>query len=589
MAKATDIAAARGSELECDVLVVGSGAAGLSSALTARALGLDVMVIEKTEFFGGTTAWSGGWLWVPGNHHAVAGGIMDDVPAARPYLQNELGARFDAIRIDAFLAAGPKMVEFFERETEVKFSPGLQTPDFHPNSDGAGIGRGITAVPFDGRRLGKLLAKLRPPLPEITVHGMAIAAGTDLKHFMNATRSPVSALHAGKRFAVHGFHLLRDGRSVHLVNGNALVARLLKSAADRGIPMFTHARATELIVVDGAVAGVVATMGDRKSRIHARRGVVLATGGFPHDVARRRGLFPHAPTGREHWSAAPPTTTGDGLRLAESAGATIDTSLRNPAAWAPVSEVRHRDGRVGIFPHLIDRAKPGVIAVRADGRRFVNEAGSYPDFIIGLLEATRDGEEVAAYLIADHPTLRRYGLGYAKPFPFQLAPHLRSGYLKRGETVRDLAIACGIDAEALERTLADYNRAAQHGEDPEFGRGSTPFNRAGGDPRVKPNPCVAPNERAPYYAVKILPGSLGTVAGVKTDACGRALKDDGAPIRGLFAVGSDMASIMGGHYPAGGITLGPAMTFGYIVGQKLASGGDEHLTTQAPAAQAQLR
>jgi succinate dehydrogenase/fumarate reductase flavoprotein subunit len=555
---------------ECDVLVVGSGAGGLSAALTASVLGLDVVIVEKTEFFGGTTAWSGGWLWIPGNHHAVEGGIVDDVPAARRYLRNELGNRFDAARIDAFLTIGPQMVAFFERETEMRFSPGLQMPDFHPTSEGVGVGRGITAAPFDGRRLGKLLEKLRPPLPEITVYGMAIAAGTDLKHFMNATRSPASALYAGKRFAAHGFHLLRHGQSVHLVNGNALVARLLKSAADRGIRMFTHAQAIELIAADGAVTGAVVTMNGKPIRITARRGVVLAAGGFPHEVARRRELFPHAPTGREHWSAAPPTNTGDGLHLAEKVGAAIDTALRHPAAWAPVSEVRHRDGRVGIFPHLIDRAKPGIIAVRADGRRFVNEAGSYPDFIIALQEATPEGKEVAAYLLADHPTLRHYGLGYAKPFPFQLAPHLRSGYLKRGKAIRELAIACGIDAAGLEQTIADYNRDARKGEDPAFGRGTTPFNRAGGDASVKPNPCVAPIERGPFYAVKILPGSLGTFAGVKTDANARALKDDGMPIRGLYVVGSDMASVMGGCYPAGGITLGPAMTFGFIAGRELA-------------------
>ncbi|HTS23994.1 MAG TPA: FAD-dependent oxidoreductase [Casimicrobiaceae bacterium] len=565
---------------ECDVLVIGSGGGGLSAALTASQRGLDVAVVEKTELFGGTTAWSGGWLWIPGNRHAVEGGIVDDVPAARRYLQNELGSRFDAARVDAFLDNGPRMVEFFERETEVKFSPGLRTPDFHPASEGAGVGRGITAVPFDGRELGKLLAKLRPPLPEITVYGMAIAAGTDLQHFMNATRSPGSAWHAGKRFAAHGFHLLRDGRSVHLVNGNALVARLLYSAARRCIPMFNHACAVELLTADGAVTGAVVEIKGKRVRVTTRRGVVLAAGGFPHDVARRRALFPHAPTGREHWSAAPPTNTGDGLRLAEAVGAAIDTELQHPAAWAPVSEVRHPDGRLGIFPHLIDRAKPGVVAVRADGRRFVNEAGSYCDFVAALQQATAEGEEVAAYLLADHPTLRRYGLGYAKPFPFQLAPHLRSGYLKRGATLRELALACGIAPEALERTIADYNRHARSGEDPAFGRGTTPFNRAGGDPKVEPNPCVAAVERAPFYAVKVLPGSLGTFAGVKTDARARALRSDGTPVRGLYAVGSDMASIMAGCYPAGGITLGPAMTFGFIAGEDLAAAGRDG----APAA-----
>jgi succinate dehydrogenase/fumarate reductase flavoprotein subunit len=559
------------SEITCDVLVIGAGAAGLSCAVTSAVLKLDVIVVEKTSVVGGTTAWSGGWLWIPGNPHAVAAGIVDDVPRARRYLQNELGDRFDAARIDAFLSAGPAMVDFFERNTAVRFSPGIAIPDFHSELDGAGVGRGITAVPFDGRELGPLLCKLRPPLDEISLAGMGIAAGADLAHFMNATRSMRSAWHAGKRIATHAYHLWRHGRSVHLVNGNALAARLLKSVADRGVRVMTNAQATALIANDVRVEGAHVRTDDRTTRVFARRGVVLACGGFPHDIERRRQLFPHVPTGREHWSAAPPPNTGDGLRLAERVGASIDASLRHPAAWTPVSQVKYRDGHVGVFPHLVDRAKPGVIAVREDGRRFVNEAGSYPDFIAALIDATPPSRDVAAYLIADHASVRRYGLGFAKPFPFLASHYVASGYLRRGSTIRELASACGIDVTVFEQTIERYNADARQGIDAAFGRGTTPFNRAGGDARVTPNPCVAPIERPPFYAVKVLPGSLGTFAGIRTDAHARVLRHDGCVIERLYAVGTDMASIMGGYYPAGGINLGPAMTFGFIAASDIAA------------------
>ena len=559
----------RATPITCDVLVAGSGAGGLAAAVTARFHKLDVLLVEKAPVFGGTTAWSGGWLWIPGNAHARNAGTTDTIAAARTYLQAELGESFDGKKVEAFLAHGPAMVDFFERETALQFFPGLATPDFHAHSPGAGVGRPVCALPFDGRALGGLIAKLRPPLAEITVLGMAIAAGADLRHMMNATRRPASTWHAAKRFGRHALDVARHRRGMHLANGNALVARLLESASALGVRMWTDAPVRALDVVDGKVVGARVQMAEGVVRVEARRGVVLACGGFPHDVERRRTLFPLAPTGREHWSAAPPENTGDGLRLAEAAAAAIVKTL-HPAAWAPVSEVRHRDGRVGYFPHLVDRAKPGVIAVDVDGARFVNEAGSYHDFIAALQAVTPPGRVPAAWLVADHRTLRRYGLGFAKPFPFPVAPYLKMGYLLRGDTPEALARACGIDPAGFAATLALYNAAARSGDDPAFGRGSTPFNRFGGDPDHAPNPCVAPVEHAPFYAVKLLPGSLGTFAGVRTDANAQALTRDGAPIPGLYAVGNDMASVMGGRYPGGGITLGPAMTFGYLAARHIA-------------------
>jgi len=232
-----------------------------------------------------------------------------------------------------------------------------------------------------------------------------------------------------------------------------------------------------------------------------------------------------------------------------------------------VSKVPHSDGSVGHFPHIIDRGKPGLIGVLADGKRFVNEADGYCDYGAAMVAAVPPGQEVASWVICDHRFQRRYGIGIAKPFPLPLAPYLRSGYLKRGATIEELARACGIAPAALAETVKTFNAHALQGEDPLFGRGSTPYNRKMGDPTHDgPNPCLAPIAHGPFYAVKVQPGSFGTFAGLKTNASAQVLGRDDAPVPGLYAVGTDMASVMGGHYPSGGINLGPAMTFGYIAG-----------------------
>ncbi|HEF4736115.1 FAD-dependent oxidoreductase [Burkholderia multivorans] len=556
--------------LDCDVLVLGSGAGGLAAAVTAAARGLRVIVAEKEAVFGGTTAWSGGWMWIPRNPLATRAGIREDIDAPRTYLKHELGAHYDADKVDALLERGPEMVAFFERHTAVRFIDGNRIPDFHTTPGAGAGGRSVCAMPFDGRELGLLIDKLREPLSVTTIKGMALASGQDLAHFYRATRSPKSALYASRRLAAFAWHKLRYGRSMHLVNGNALVARLLKSAADRGVDLRTHAKAIGLMRDAERVTGARVEIDGVVHEVRAARGVVLACGGFPHDPARRAQTFAYTPSGREHWSAAPLCNTGDGIRLGEAVGAHFDQTLDAPAAWAPVSLVPQAGAAAVAFPHLIERAKPGVIAVTRAGRRFVNEASSYHDFISALLDTTPAGDEVCAWLICDHRFQRRYGLGFSKPRPFPVGPYLRSGYLKRGATLEALAHACGIDARALADTVAAYNPYAKQGADPAFHKGSTPYNRVQGDAAHRPNPCLAPIEAGPFYAVKLLPGSLGTFAGLATDRDARVLDRSGAAIAGLYAVGNDAASMMGGCYPSGGITLGPAMTFGYLAALSLA-------------------
>ncbi len=583
---------------QVDLLVIGSGAGGLSTAVTAAHLGLKVLVLEKDSQYGGTTAWSGGWLWIPRNPLAVAAGIHETLTAPLLYLKQELGQQFDETKARTFLEQGPRMVEFFKSKTALQFVDGNSIPDFHGHALYATLGgRSLCAAPFDAWRLEQFAGKfklLKPPLPETTLWGMGIAAGADLRHFLSSTRKAASFWYVTKRVLALWRDLFLFGRSTRLVNGNALVAGLATSAFEAGVELRVNSPVTRLLMSgDGkkVLGAVIKTQGGEQT-IRARFGVVLACGGFPHDVARKKELLPHAPTGHEHWSAASRGNTGDGLRLGESIGGHIQQGFQEGTALAPVSLVPQKDGSFVHFPHLLERGKPGLIAVTKRGKRFTNEANSYYDFMRGLFAATPSGELPEAWLIVDHRFIRRYGLGAVKPFPMPLGGFVRNGYLKRGRTLAELAKACGIDAVALSDTVASHNWQALQGRDVLFGRGDTPYNRVQGDntqikiqsrverelkgKRVESfvpefsNPCMAEIKHAPFYAVRVVAGSLGTFAGLETNEHAQVLDESKLPIAGLYAAGNDMASVMGGHYPSGGITLGPAMTFGYIAAHHMA-------------------
>ncbi|MFP1632714.1 FAD-dependent oxidoreductase [Zhengella sp. ZM62] len=550
-----------------DVVVVGSGAGGMSTAITARKNGLSVCIIEKEPVFGGTTAFSGGVLWIPLNRHAREAGIADSRDDAITYMKEETGNYYSAEAVEAFIDAGPEMVDFFERETAVQFVPTLY-PDYHPDvPGGVDVGRSILAAPFDTSALGDNLKRLRPPLATITFMGMMFnSSNADIKHFFNATKNFGSFAYVTKRMVKHFSEVARYGRGVQVTSGNALAARLAKSVFDLDIPLYTETPAEELIVADGRVTGVRVP----GARLTARKGVVIATGGFAHDMEKLKKAYPHLARGGEHFSPVPDSNTGDGIRLAEAVGGHAPIEFNDTSAWMPVSKVPQRDGSTRPFPHLLDRYKPGIIAVLKNGRRFTNESESYHDVGAALIRACEGETETAAWLICDHPTIRKYGLGFAKPAPVPLAPHVASGYLQKGSTLAELAGATGIDPAGLEATVAEYNSHAVNGEDPAFGRGRTSFNRYLADPGHKPNPCVGPILQGPFYALKIIMGDLGTFDGLRTSVTGQVLRADGSAIDGLYAVGNDRASIMGGNYPGAGITLGPAMTFGYITGRHLA-------------------
>lgn len=565
------IATARG---EFDVVVIGSGAGGLSAAVAAAHGGARVLLVEKAATCGGATTWSGGWMWTPRHRFAREAGVREDLDAPLSYLRNRLGEDFDEEKVTAYLEGAPEMVDFFHERTALQFVPGEKNADIHGGTPGAADGhRQVAPAPVRLTELGGEVAELlRRQLYATSFLGMGIMAGPDLQAFLHATRSPQAFWHCATRVSKHMLDLAVHQRGQSLVNGTALIGRLLRSALDAGVEIRVNTAATELLTDSaGRVTGVRLSGPEDAYTVTARRGVVLATGGFSHDRDLRRELFPRTPTGDEHWTLTPAgTTTGDGLRLAESVGGRLDNSVASPVAYCPVSLVRYPNGEEGVFPHILDRGKPGVIGVVSTGERFVNEANGYHDYSLGMIAAAPEGEEVCSWLVADADYMKYYPLGMAKPFPVPRQAYLATGYLKKGATLAELAAECGINPAGLEATVSRFNEGAKRGEDPEFERGATSFNRKSGDPdNPWPNPSLAPLERGPFYAVKVVPGSFGTFAGIAADAESRVLDEDDQPIPGLYAVGVDRASVLGGHYPSGGINIGPAMTFGYLVGTAL--------------------
>ena len=555
----------------CDVLVVGSGVGGFATAITAAHHGLDVILTEKAPTFGGTTAFSAGVIWIPCSSHAREQGVEDSKESALTYLQNEVGNRLDTNHANAFLDNCAQMLDFLEKHSHVRYVLAKIWPDYHPESDGASPGgRSLMVEHFDGRRLGAHFHQLRRPLETTMILGGMTVARDDIPHFLRMTRSVRSATYVAGLFARHVLDRLRYSRGTRIANGNALIGRLAMTLLEQKVPLWLSSPVTRLVVEENAVVGAIVERDNSKIEVRAKRAVVLASGGFPANEALRARYYGHVREGKNHHPLPPATNTGDGIRMAEEVGAKFTDDAAHPAAWTPVSLVPQTNGKAEPFPHFIDRGKPGIIAVNRRGLRFVNEANSYHDFVKAMVETCHDDATVEVFLLADHRAIRRYGLGAAPPAPGRLGPHLRSGYLIQGADVASLAKALDIDAEQLSTTVERFNRNAQAHNDPDFGKGSNGYNYFNGDPFQQPNPCLAPLTTPPFYAVRVIPGDLGTFLGLRTDANARVLDATQTPIKGLYAVGNDMASFMGGNYPGAGITIGPAMTFGYIAARHIA-------------------
>ncbi len=549
-------------DASCDLLVIGSGAAGFSAAVSAAHLGMRVIIVEKHRCFGGTTAWSGGVVWVPCNPVSLASGVEDSLADARTYLQHE-HMRFESDRVDAYLNAAPTVIDFFTRETDVAFNASLHG-DRHPEHPGGLIsGRSLSPLPYDGTELGDWFEDLERPPSETMLFGMQVGYGGEFVDFLNATRSLPAAFRVARHFLRYGADVLRHGRGTRLYNGNALIARLARTAQRHGVELWLNSPAIELMVEANLITGVLIMRDGLPVRIRSPN-VVIATGGYPHQTERVVKTHAHVRAGSRHYSRAPKTNVGDGIRMAEAVGAAFDDAHTSPVALTPVSVIHGKDGSLSFQPHLFDRVKPGFIAVTSGGVRYCDETISYHDFVLSMIKHCQTSLGVRSYLVCDHRALRKYGMGGVRQAPLPYKKYLRSGYLKSGASPAELARTIGIDPAILTSTIGRYNFDAANGIDSEYHRGESTFSRLMGDPTHLPNPCVGPLATPPYYAVEIFPGDIGTFAGLRTDAEARVLTSSGAVIAGLYAAGNDMSSVMGGAYPAGGITIGPAIVFGHV-------------------------
>lgn len=551
-----------------DLIVLGAGGAGLATALFGAIEGLKTLVIEHTSFVGGTTALSAGSLWIPGTDAGRAVNPEDSFANALAYLRACSGAAGDEAMQRRFLEMAPVAVATLEKSSDVHLRAFERHPDYLSDLEGAtSCGRVLEALPFDGRELGPDIDLIRPPIREFTLMGGMMVDRTDIGHLLNAARSLRSFRHATGLIARHLVDRIQGRRSSRLVMGNALIGRLLASLAKRGVQIW---RDTEVLALTGdraRVTGVVVKREGRELALTARAGVVLAGGGFIGNDAMRQQFLPDVVS----YGPGAPTGSGKLIELALALGAGLGNEGKGHAFWAPVSMRTRADGSRAVFPHFVlDRAKPGTVVVNQSGRRFLNESTSYNLFGKAMIAANGINPSIPAFLIADQHALTKYGLGMIRPGGWGARGARLDGYLVSAATIEGLARLLGIDAAHLAGTVARLNGFASAGIDEDFRRGTTVYERNLGDPSVGPNPTLGPIEQPPFHAIKLYPGEIGTSTGLLTDRDARVLAQ-GKPIPGLFAVGNDMHSIMGGAYPGPGITLGPAIVFAYVTASAAAA------------------
>ncbi|MEH2470539.1 succinate dehydrogenase/fumarate reductase flavoprotein subunit [Nitrobacteraceae bacterium AZCC 2161] len=547
-----------------DVVVIGAGGAGMAAALFAAISGLKVILIEHTGQVGGSTAYSAGSAWIPNTSHAATVGAQDSIENAALYLRHSVGNQSSESIRHAFLANGPDAVAELEAHSEVKFRARPLHPDYNSPLPGSSLkGRVLEAAPYDGRDLKDLLTLIREPIPEFMILGGMMVNQEDVLHLLNMLKSFRSFRHSVRILARHALDRLRRPRGTRLMMGNALVARLLVSLHRRHVPILMNASVAQVESGADGVSSVTIRQNDVVRAIRIRGGMVAATGGFSRHPARRAEML-RKPVAA--YCPGAPGHTGQLHDLLLKAGARYGTDHRDTAFWSPVSVRARADGSTAVFPHFIfDRGRPGTITVNGQGRRFVNEALSYHPFTQAMFEANETAPSIPAFLITDEDGLRKYGLGMVRPSRFGRAGFLKDGYLVSAPTLAELAGRLEIDPAALTETVARFNGFAASGIDPDFGRGGTDYQRiTAGDLSHKPNPCLGPIARAPFYAVRLYPGDIGAATGLVTDEDARVLRDDGSAVGRLYACGNDMNSVMGGNYPGPGITIGPGLVFSYI-------------------------
>lgn len=539
--------------------MVGSGCSGLTTALVAAKHGLSVLVLEKTKYFGGTTAYSGGGAWIPNNKHQPSLGVSDSTLQADIYLRNVLGELYDEKKIEAFSKSGPEMVKWIEAESAVRFKP-VPLPDYHVSRPGASKGRTLLTQEFDGRQLGSFVQNVRYPIQGYSAFGTMQVDPSELPILSNPFGSLRNLLYSVGRMLRYGSDLVLWGKGTSLANGNALVGRLLYSVRAQGVHLWSMTPSLRTTMEQGRVTGIQVLRDGKEVSIRARKGVVLATGGFGRSQEAQK-YVPH------EWCASPRGNTGDGKRMGIESGGAVPSPNPMNAIFAPISLLHVPKGPVRRFPHFaIDRSKPGSIIVGPDGRRFENESAPYQEFVATM---HRKGIQ-KAYYIGDRTHLRTYGMGMALPRPYPIWNVLRKGYLISAPTIPALAKLIGIPSQNLEQTVQDYNSFAETGKDLEFHRGENDYDTFYGDPTIRPNPNLRRCEKGPFYALPLYPGNVSTLFGLVTNVNAQVQDRNGQTIPGLYAVGCDQNSVFKGAYPGGGSSIGPGMTFGYRAGLKLA-------------------
>jgi 3-oxosteroid 1-dehydrogenase len=566
-----------------DVLVVGSGGGGMTAALKAKADGLDTLVVEKSVQFGGSTALSGGGIWVPGAPSQRRAGYSPEADGTFTYLKEITGGLVSDERLRAYVDEAPEMMEFLEKSSswfEFVWKPGYA--DYYPELPG-GSERGSTInVPaIDLRKLGGEERNLLTPLA-LAPRGIWFAP-KDLRLFYQVRQNwrgkavLLKLIWRMVKARVFGERMAAIGQS--------LMARMRLALRDHGVPLWLGTPMTELITdVDGNVVGAVVERDGATLRVAARRGVVLASGGFDHDMEWRRQ---HLPELEKDWSFGNPASMGDGIRAGEKVGGSTD--LLDEAWWFPA--MCWPDGRLQFM--LNERMMPSQFVVNGAGRRFINEAAPYMDFAHAMIEGQRSGvDHIPCWLVTDIRSFHRYVVGGHLPIPkIPFAPvptgftvpkaWLDSGIVKEGNTFEELALKIDVPPAELRRTAERFNALARAGHDDDFNRGDSAYDNYYGDPTL-PNPNLHPLGDGPYYAFQIILGDLGTSGGLRTDEFARVLRGDDSAIAGLYATGNVTAAVMGRSYAGAGATIGPAMTFGYIAAKHIAQQPITHEPTQSP-------
>lgn len=556
---------------EVDVLIVGSGAGGLMSALVASHHNAEVLVIEKDALWGGTSATSGGGIWIPASDQAAAAGFNDSTDDAFTYVRKLSADNVPDANIRAFVDNAAPMLRWMTANTAISYQA-FPYPDYHAeNPGGSPTGfRTHMPLPIDGRVLGKDVANMRFASPAASLFGYLNWHFDET--YILLFRAKGWWKHLAKSLTRYWLDLpfrLTSRKDRRLTLGNALTGGLRDALNQRNVPLWLNSPMEDLIREDGKVVGVRVKQNGQTLNIRARKGVVLAAGGFDKNKAMRQTHAPLYPN--TQLSGGISSNTGDSIRAGMDAGA---QTLNLQSTWAaPVFYVPGEDrGRLC----TIERALPGCMMVAQDGKRYLNEAASY--HIVGQQMARRQaqtGDASPTWFVFDHRYRHSYPVGPLYPIqPDWLHGKGVRSILKKGSTVAELAKAMGVDPSALEETIESFNTHAANGSDPVFHRGEAAYDKMYGDPRVQPNPCLRPLDQGPFYAMPIYPGDIGTNGGLLTNDKAQVLDTQGQPISGLYAIGNNAASAMGESYPGAGVTLGPALTFGYLAARHITGAND---------------